>query len=206
MQASFLHSFFEHTTVLFAEAVTRTYEYKIPYIAHYFLFPVGRNVIHQRCYVPCQNKPHGDIRIPEGGYVCLWALQSLLPVITPMERESAEERDEDWLWQTWGVTVSDPPYLTQNERYFKVTAVRIDEGPCAIINTVFDWDPKPLQGIRLAWWYADGPSPPEDKHHLEEPVNIYDHDWKKDHFELGLTDPNGAWRRGGRGRGGKEAP
>ena len=25
----------------------------------------------------------GDIRIPEGGYICLWALQNLLPVITP---------------------------------------------------------------------------------------------------------------------------
>ena len=34
----------------------------------------------------------GDIRIPEGGYVCLWALQSLLPVITPKEREILEER------------------------------------------------------------------------------------------------------------------
>ena len=32
----------------------------------------------------------GDIQIPEGGYICMWALQSLLPVITPKEREIAE--------------------------------------------------------------------------------------------------------------------
>jgi uncharacterized repeat protein (TIGR04076 family) len=34
----------------------------------------------------------GDIRVPEGGYICMWALQSLLPVITPKEREILEER------------------------------------------------------------------------------------------------------------------
>jgi uncharacterized repeat protein (TIGR04076 family) len=50
----------------------------------------------------------GDIRIPEGGYVCLWALQSLLPVITPKERESAEERDEDWMWRVHHVQCPDP--------------------------------------------------------------------------------------------------
>ena len=35
-------------------------------------------------YVMVRN---GDIRIPEGGYICAWALNSLLPVITPKERE-----------------------------------------------------------------------------------------------------------------------
>ena len=33
----------------------------------------------------------GDIRIPEGGYICLYALQSLLPLIPPKEREILEE-------------------------------------------------------------------------------------------------------------------
>jgi len=32
----------------------------------------------------------GDIRIPKGGSVCPWALQSLLPLITPKEDESGE--------------------------------------------------------------------------------------------------------------------
>ena len=33
---------------------------------------------------------NGDICIPEGGYICMWALQSMLPVITPKERAIAE--------------------------------------------------------------------------------------------------------------------
>jgi uncharacterized repeat protein (TIGR04076 family) len=50
----------------------------------------------------------GDIRVPEGGYVCLWALQSLLPVITPKEREILEERDDDWMWRVHHVQCPDP--------------------------------------------------------------------------------------------------
>ena len=37
----------------------------------------------------------GDIQVPEGGFICLWALQSLIPVLTPKEREIAEEKDLD---------------------------------------------------------------------------------------------------------------
>jgi uncharacterized repeat protein (TIGR04076 family) len=50
----------------------------------------------------------GDITIPEGGYVCLWALQSLLPVITPKEREIREHEDEDWMWRVHHVQCPDP--------------------------------------------------------------------------------------------------
>jgi uncharacterized repeat protein (TIGR04076 family) len=50
----------------------------------------------------------GDIRIPEGGYVCLWALQNLLPVITPKEREILEETDQDWMWRVHHVQCPDP--------------------------------------------------------------------------------------------------
>jgi uncharacterized repeat protein (TIGR04076 family) len=50
----------------------------------------------------------GDIRIPEGGYICLWALQSLLPVIPPKEREILEEKDEDWMWRVHHVQCPDP--------------------------------------------------------------------------------------------------
>jgi uncharacterized repeat protein (TIGR04076 family) len=50
----------------------------------------------------------GDIRIPEGGYICLWALQSLLPVVTPKEREILEGKDEDWMWRVHHVQCPDP--------------------------------------------------------------------------------------------------
>jgi len=50
----------------------------------------------------------GDIRIPEGGHICLYALQNLLPVITPKEREILEEKDEDWLWRVHHVQCPDP--------------------------------------------------------------------------------------------------
>ncbi len=50
----------------------------------------------------------GDIRTPDGGFICLWALQTMLPVITPKEREVCEEKDEDWLWRVSHVQCPDP--------------------------------------------------------------------------------------------------
>jgi uncharacterized repeat protein (TIGR04076 family) len=50
----------------------------------------------------------GDIQIPEGGYICLWALQSLMPVITPKEREISEEKDQDWMWRVSHAQCPDP--------------------------------------------------------------------------------------------------
>jgi uncharacterized repeat protein (TIGR04076 family) len=50
----------------------------------------------------------GNIRIPDGGFICLWALQSLLPVIPPKEREILEERDDDWIWRVHHVQCADP--------------------------------------------------------------------------------------------------
>jgi uncharacterized repeat protein (TIGR04076 family) len=50
----------------------------------------------------------GDIRIPEGGYICLWALQSLMPMIPAKEREIAEQRDEDWMWRVHHAQCPDP--------------------------------------------------------------------------------------------------
>jgi len=50
----------------------------------------------------------GDIRIPEGGYICLWALQSLIPLLTPKEREIQEEKDEDWMWRVHHAQCPDP--------------------------------------------------------------------------------------------------
>ncbi len=50
----------------------------------------------------------GDIRIPEGGYICLWALQSLMPLLTSKEREIAEKHDEDWMWRVHHAQCPDP--------------------------------------------------------------------------------------------------
>lgn len=56
----------------------------------------------------CFTVRDGDIRIPEGGYICLYALQSMLPVITPKEREISEHKDEDWMWRVDHVQCPDP--------------------------------------------------------------------------------------------------
>jgi len=50
----------------------------------------------------------GDLRIPAGGSVCLWALQSMLPVVTPKEREITEAKDADWMWRVQHVQCPDP--------------------------------------------------------------------------------------------------
>jgi len=50
----------------------------------------------------------GDIRIPEGGYICMWALQSLLPVIPLKERKILAEPSEDWVWRVHHVQCPDP--------------------------------------------------------------------------------------------------
>jgi uncharacterized repeat protein (TIGR04076 family) len=56
----------------------------------------------------CFTVRDGDLRIPAGGYVCMWALQSLLPLITPKEREIAEAQDEDWMWRVHHAQCPDP--------------------------------------------------------------------------------------------------
>ncbi len=50
----------------------------------------------------------GDISIPAGGHICMYALQNLLPVITPKERAIAEAHDEDWVWRVRHVQCPDP--------------------------------------------------------------------------------------------------
>ena len=50
----------------------------------------------------------GDLQLPEGGYICLWALQSLMPLLTPKEREIFEEKDEDWMWRVHHAQCPDP--------------------------------------------------------------------------------------------------
>jgi uncharacterized repeat protein (TIGR04076 family) len=51
---------------------------------------------------------NGDIRIPEGGYICMWALQNMLPVIALKERALNEKPEEDWVWRVHHVQCPDP--------------------------------------------------------------------------------------------------
>ena len=67
----------------------------------------------------------GDIRIPEGGYICMWALQSILPLITPKEREIAEPQDQDWMWRVHHAQCPDP----KGRVIFKIDrAGRVEKG------------------------------------------------------------------------------
>jgi uncharacterized repeat protein (TIGR04076 family) len=51
---------------------------------------------------------NGDIRIPQGSYICAWALHSLLPVITPKERKILESQEDDWMWRVDHAQCPDP--------------------------------------------------------------------------------------------------
>jgi uncharacterized repeat protein (TIGR04076 family) len=67
----------------------------------------------------------GEIRIPEGGYICMWALQSILPLITPKEREIAEPQDQDWMWRVHHAQCPDP----KGRVIFKIERVgRVEKG------------------------------------------------------------------------------
>ncbi len=51
---------------------------------------------------------NGDLRIPPGRFVCVWALQSLLPLIPAKERKIGERRADDWMWRVHHVQCPDP--------------------------------------------------------------------------------------------------
>ncbi len=51
---------------------------------------------------------NGALRIPAGGHICLWALQSLMPVLTTKERRSGERHADDWVWRVQHVQCPDP--------------------------------------------------------------------------------------------------
>lgn len=51
---------------------------------------------------------NGDLRIPEGSAVCMWALQSLLPLLPAKERASADADKNDWMWRVHHAQCPDP--------------------------------------------------------------------------------------------------
>ncbi len=96
----------------------------------------------------CFTVSDGDIQIPEGGYICLWALQSLMPLLTPKEREIAESHDEDWMWRVHhaqcpdpkgrvifriertGSVVKDPPDQQEHGFVAGTTGIKEERDPC----------------------------------------------------------------------------
>lgn len=65
----------------------------------------------------------GDIRIPEGGFICLWALQSILPLLPAKERNVVESEEDDWIWRVHHAQCPDPDgrVIFKIERVGKVT-------------------------------------------------------------------------------------
>jgi uncharacterized repeat protein (TIGR04076 family) len=50
----------------------------------------------------------GDIRLPDGRSFCVWAMQSILPLLPAKERRISEGRAEDWMWRVHHVQCPDP--------------------------------------------------------------------------------------------------
>jgi len=48
----------------------------------------------------------GKISIPQGKYFCMWALQSIMPLLPAKQRNSHDE--DDWLPETEFVSCPDP--------------------------------------------------------------------------------------------------
>jgi carbon-monoxide dehydrogenase iron sulfur subunit len=65
----------------------------------------------------------GDIRIPEGGYICLWALQSILPLLPAKERNIVEAKGDDWMWRVHHAQCPDPDGRTEKESQVSVQGV-----------------------------------------------------------------------------------
>lgn len=99
-------------------------------------------------------------------------------------------RDEQWLRDKWGVEIL-YPNVVPGQRYFELRTVRIEEGPCAIVTTVYDEDPGPMEGVLMAFHCPTAPDPPESG---EPPYTtpVYEHDWKPN-FVFGATSEGGAW-------------
>ncbi|MFO7815657.1 MAG: TIGR04076 family protein [Halanaerobiales bacterium] len=69
----------------------------------------------------------GKIEIPENQHICLWALQSLMPIIPAKQREVNEEND--WIPHTKRLTCPDP----KGRVIFRID--RIDPATGEIINS-----------------------------------------------------------------------
>jgi uncharacterized repeat protein (TIGR04076 family) len=89
---------------------------------------------------------NGDIRIPAGSHVCVWALQNLLPVVAARERATLESGEHDREWHLHQVQCPDPDGGVVFEIERIGTAQR--ESPPAVPPT----PPEPLESKEGDLW------------------------------------------------------
>jgi len=100
------------------------------------------------------------------------------------------QKDEQWLKDVWGVTIQRASPVT-GQPYFKLTKIQIDEGPCAILNNVFDANESPMEGVLVAFHWPSAPDPPESGE-WPHTTPVYVHDWRPN-FVFGATSASGDW-------------
>lgn len=79
----------------------------------------------------------GRLLFPEGEPVCLFALQSLLPLLPAKERRIHEGKDEDWIWRIHTAQCPDPKG--------RITW-RVEQRPLEATEIAFGPMPQPLAG------------------------------------------------------------
>ena len=103
----------------------------------------------------CFTVSNGNISVPDGRSICMWSLQSLLPLITPKEREIGEAQDEDWMGRIHYAQCPDPDgrVIYRIERVGKVQPETAEtKGPAESLDNTIPpgaHSAAPLQDVRL---------------------------------------------------------
>jgi uncharacterized repeat protein (TIGR04076 family) len=79
----------------------------------------------------------GRLLLPGGGPICMYALQSVIPLLPAKERTIAEDKKADWLWRVDEIQCPDP----------KGRVVwRIEKRPLGSTQISFSAAPEPIDG------------------------------------------------------------
>ncbi len=116
---------------------------------------VAVNRVIGTCTGPVPMKPgigflvrSGRLFFPGGGPICLYALQSLLPLLPAKERTIAEEKADDWMWRVHDAQCPDPKGRT---------VWRIERRPIGTTRIPLAKPPEPRPGdLRIAVERVEG--------------------------------------------------